>query len=225
MLLGLFLVSQIALACQPTPFPVFLKQGFSSVLEFEETPTQVILGDSGGFQIEKLGKSIIIKPLVPYATTNLFVYFQTKPQRLFILNASEDSEPLFFKRFESLAFSPVSLPGTGGTTPIAHGRSVRLQKAIFSRRKDYLIVDLILSSDSTEKLMPIWQSIQLKYGSYTLRPSKIWSARREIQRDSSIPARLIFHKPNIPRNLANVELRIPTEGKKADLFVNVGDDR
>ena len=35
-----------------TPFPVFLKVGYSSILEFEETPQQVVLGDSKSFQIE-----------------------------------------------------------------------------------------------------------------------------------------------------------------------------
>ena len=72
------------------PFPVFLRQGFSSVLEFEEAPTRVVLGDTQNFQVEKLDKSLILKTLVPYATTNMFAYFREKDPKIFILTASED---------------------------------------------------------------------------------------------------------------------------------------
>ena len=95
------LFSQMAFAMNvgPTTFPVFLKEGFSSILEFEEAPTQVVLGDQNLFQIEKLNRSIIIKPLTAYATTNMFVYFKGKETKLFILTASEETEPTYYKKF------------------------------------------------------------------------------------------------------------------------------
>src|SRR5436853_130331 len=102
LILLFFTQTVLAMNLNPTPFPVFLKEGFSSILEFEESPTQVVLGDQNLFQVEKLERSIVIKPLVTYATTNMFVYFKTKETRLFILSSSDDNEPTYFKKFTTL---------------------------------------------------------------------------------------------------------------------------
>lgn len=212
MLLNLFFLTQVALAAGPTPFPVFLKQGFSSILEFEEAPTQVVLGDPNGFQVEKLEKSIVLKPLVNYATTNMFVYFKTKPARLFILSASEDAEPTYFKRFETL-IPPVIKPSEKiASEPRSTVRQARLKRAVFDAKKDYLTVDIELSADSAEKLVPAWDLIRLKHGSKSLSPMKLWSARREVQKNTRVAARVIFAKPNVPANLADVSLVIPVLG-------------
>jgi hypothetical protein len=87
----LFLFSGQAWA-SPAPLPIFLKMGFSSVLEFSEAPSRVVLGDNQGFKVERLDESIVIKTLVPYANTNMFVYFRAQEPQLFVLTASEEAE-------------------------------------------------------------------------------------------------------------------------------------
>lgn len=214
-------ISQIAFAMNidPTPFPVFLKEGFSSILEFEEAPTQVVLGDQNYFQIERLNRSIVIKPLVPYATTNMFVYFKTKETRLFILTASDDNEPTYFRKFTTFV-PPKAVQKTKGG-PIRLSRSAIVRNSSFDKKKDYLTVDFEVSADSKAKIIPDWDRIRLKFKDRYVNPSNVWSERREVQRDSQIKARLIFTKPNIPLDLNGVSLVIPVKGERKVLTASL----
>jgi hypothetical protein len=220
MLIAIF-VSQMAFAMNvsPTPFPVFLKEGFSSILEFEEAPTQVVLGNQNLFQVERLDRSIVIKPVVSYATTNMFVYFKKKEMRLFILSAAEDNKPTYFKKFTSLV-----APKPQASVPVTVKTFVRgavVTKSAFDKKKDYLTVDLAVAADSSAKLIPDWERIRLKYKDRYVNPSKVWSARREVQRDSKIEARLIFTKPNVPLDMKDVSVIVPLKGSTAPLTANL----
>ena len=220
-LIALFL-SQVAFAMNvnPTPFPVFLKEGFSSILEFEEAPTQVVLGDQNLFQVEKLERAIVIKPLVPYATTNMFVYFKKKETRLFILTASEDNEPTYFKKFTSLTPPKPLVSGARKVTRV-YGRKAVVRKSAFDKKKDFLTVDFEISADASAKITPDWDRIRLKHKDRYVNPSKLWSERREVQRDSSTKARLIFTKPNIPFDLRDVSLVVPVKGSTKPFLVSL----
>lgn len=220
-LIALFL-SQMAFAMNvsPTPFPVFLREGFSSILEFEESPTQVVLGDQNLFQIEKLQRSIVIKPLVPYATTNMFVYFKSQETKLFILTASEDNEPTYFKKFTSLA-PPKAAAKISNASPRIYGRKAIVRKSAFDKKKDYLTVDFEISADSSAKISPDWDRIRLKHKDRYVSPSKLWSERREVQRDSSVKARLVFTKPNIPIDMRDVSIVVPVKGSTRAFTVNL----
>ncbi len=77
------------------PLPIFLKAGFSSVIEFDEAPIRVVLGDTQSFQVERVERSLVVRTLAPYAVTNLFVYFREASPKLFVLTASEDAEPSY----------------------------------------------------------------------------------------------------------------------------------
>jgi hypothetical protein len=216
-LILLFISQVFAATIGPTPFPVFLKEGYSSILEFEEAPTQVVLGDQNLFQVEKLEKSIVIKPLVTYASTNMFVYFKTKSTRLFLLSASEDNEPTFYKKFETL----VMPKPTNSLKYIRHTRGVFRKSAAFDKKKDYFTVDFLVSADSKSKVIPNWDEIRLKYKDRYLIPSKLWSERKEAQRDSNIKARLVFTKPNIPLDLKQVSVVVPIKGESKAMILNL----
>jgi len=210
-----FFLVQTAFAANlgPTPFPVFLKEGFSTILEFEEAPTQVVLGDANLFQVEKLNRSIVIKPLGIYATTNMFVYFKTKDARLFILSASEDAEPTYYKKFES--FVPKPSPEIKSSQVISNRTSkgdTRITIVSFDEKRDYLTVEMIISASSASKMAPNWDQVRIKHRSKAIAPSKLWSERREVQRDSSIKARFIFAKPNVPADLKEVSIIVPIKG-------------
>lgn len=191
----------------PAPFPIFLKLGFSSVVEFEEVPTRVVIGDGHNFQVEKLDHSLIIKTVVPYATTNLFVYFKEKAPKLFVLTASDEAEPTYFKKFETIKTVP-SIPSPN-IAPVVKASSCRLISSEFDRKKDYLIVNVEISASSSQAIKPIWNQVQLRYAKQKIIPSKLWSERKDIQRDTHVRARFIFAKPNIPRSLSGVTLLIP----------------
>ena len=48
--------------------------GYSTILQFDAHPTSAVLGDQDAFKVEYVGNSLTIKPLVPGARTNLFVF-------------------------------------------------------------------------------------------------------------------------------------------------------
>jgi len=48
--------------------------GYSTILQFDARPTSAVLGDQDAFKVEYVGNSLTIKPLVPGARTNLFVF-------------------------------------------------------------------------------------------------------------------------------------------------------
>lgn len=207
-----------ALSLSPTPFPVFLKYGFSSVLEFEEAPTRVVLGDPQSFQIEKLEKSIVIKALASYATSNMFVYFKSKEPKLFVLSASEDSEPTYYKKFESVV-PPKPKPVRSSTITT---QSLRVISAKFDPKKDYLTVEVQIGASSKSLLKPQWNLVRLTHNGKALESDKLWSERKEVQKDTKIKARFIFNKPNIPRNLKGVTLVMPILGNSKPMTAAFG---
>ena len=198
----------LALSTQPTPLPIFLKQGFSSVLEFEEQPSKVVLGDSQSFQIEKLDHSLIVKTLAPYATTNMFVYFKSSSTKMFVLTASEDADPTYYKKIEDLK-APIAKATTARN--LSNERT-RITSAKFDPKKDYLTVEVSLSANEFV-LAPNWKLVRLTYKNSAVTPFKLWAERKEVQRDSNVKARFVFVKPNVPRDLKNVGLVIPIKGQ------------
>lgn len=205
-------VVSLAATIPPTPFPVFLRAGFSSVLEFDEVPTRVVLGDSHKFQVEKLDRSLVIKTLAPFASTNMFVYFKENEPRLFILTASEDAQPTYYKKFDApppppkppvkAALGQIRIPKPGGT----------ILSAQFDKKKDYLTVEFEISADSKEMLRPTWSWVRLLSGSKAITPMKLWAERQDVQKDSRVKARAVFAKPNLPRDLSGVSLVVPLQG-------------
>jgi hypothetical protein len=57
--------------------PIHTALGFSTILEFPGKPISAVLGDQDGFKLEYVGSSITLKPLVPNAKSNLFVFTDT----------------------------------------------------------------------------------------------------------------------------------------------------
>lgn len=206
----LFSTTSFASSLPPSPFPVFLKEGFSSVLEFEESPSRVVLGDSQSFQVERLGKSIVIKPLTPYAVTNMFVYFVKEETRLFILTASEDAEPTYFKKFES----PIKIPTAPAKPAGPIVRGLKVVKIDRDTKNDYLTADITVGADSKSAIRPNWDKTVLKNGSKVIVPSKVWAERKEVSKDTVVKARFVFAKPNVAKNLKGVTLVVPMVGNQ-----------
>lgn len=206
-----------ALSISPTPFPIFLKMGFSTVLEFEEAPTKVVLGDAKSFQVEKLDRSIVIKTLAPYANTNMFVYFRSKEPRLFVLTASEEAEPTYYKKFETI----IPPKPTNIDTKIIYRRGATITSAKFTPKKDFLTIEALISSDSKSKVSPQWNKIALVVGKTSLSPDKLWSERKEVQKDSKVKARFVFNKPNLQRDLKNAHLVVPIAESTSPITVTV----
>lgn len=212
--------SAIAMAAPvPTPFPLFLRQGFSSVLEFVESPRRVVVGDLQSFQVEKMEKSLVIRTQTAYATSNMFVYFDKGEPRLFVLTASEDAEPTLYRKFEEPKAE------TKAATPALKGKPIRGTRVLgakFDGKKDYLTVDVVLVADGKGVIRPNWELARLKSGDLAVKPTKTWADRKEVQKDSEARARFIFVKPNVPKNLRDVRLVLPLQGQTTPISLSLG---
>lgn len=201
-----------------TPFPVFLKMGYSSILDFEEAPQKVVLGDSKSFQIEKLNNSVVLRPLVDETMSNMFVYFKNQRPRLFILTVSEEVNPTVYKKF-----SPV-MPKAKIKKPLTQRKvqsrqSIQVTKVTFDKKKDFLTIELKISSSSRSSLAPDWDKTRLVYKKQLIKPNKLWAERQTVQKDSQVSSRFIFQRPDIPRDLKATELVIPLKNQKNPLRV------
>jgi hypothetical protein len=221
-LLMLFPVFGFANPSLMTPFPIFLRAGFSTVLDFDEAPSKVVLGDTQTFQIEKLGKSLVIKTLVPFATTNLFVYFKQREPKVYLLTASEEAEPTYYKKFsEVVPPKPAPVKSPPARVSKVSQRGAQLVSAKFDSKKDYLTIEILISADSKGTIRPAWNLVRLMKGNIALAPRKLWAERRDIQRDSRATARFIFAKPNISRDLKTSLIVVPLLGEAAPFKVNL----
>jgi len=194
------------------PFPIFLKSGFSSVIEFNEAPSQVVLGDAQSFQIEKLNKSLAIRSNNPNTQSNLFVYFNGKEPYIFILTSSDDAEPTFYKKFD---FPAKKIKNQRSfVKSFKRKRSISIVSSVFDSKKDTLIIEVLFSADSTSKISPIWENARIRYKTKEIKPKELWSERQVVQKDSAVKARFVFVRPDIPRNLKDVLFAIPTKESK-----------
>lgn len=221
MFLNIFLFMGLAFGLDPQSYPIFLKYGYSSVIEFEEAPIKAVLGDSQSFQVEKVEKSIVVRPLVNNASSNMFVYFKTYSPRLIILTANDEVTPTLFKKFESMILKPTSVAQKIIKTevrPKANGITI----FSFDRKKDFLNIDFVLVADSKNKIEPKWEQVYLKAGKLKIKADKVWSERREVQKDTYVKARATFVRPNISSSSDVLNLIIPTNGAELIFLVKKG---
>lgn len=54
--------------------PINTALGYSTVVEFHSKPLNAVLGDQDAFKLEYIGNSITLKPLLPRAKSNLFIF-------------------------------------------------------------------------------------------------------------------------------------------------------
>ncbi len=209
-------------AAEPQTFPVFLKQGFSTVLEFENAPKRIVLGDSQSFQVERMEKSLVVRALSAYATGNLFVFFESGEPRVFMLTASEDAEPTLYRKFEEV--KPPHLP-IQKSLWVRHNnnseRGLLIRSTTFDEKKDYLTLDAVIAADSSRPLRPEWKKARLKFKNQLMTPTKLWAERKEVQKDSLVKARFIFAKPNLPKDLGGAILVVPVLGEPKALAVEL----
>lgn len=205
-----------------TSSPIFLRYGFSSVVEFDEAPTQVVLGDSEAFQVEKLDRSLVVKPLINEATTNMFVYFKSASPKLLILSASDDFEPTHFKKFSAPFVAAKPKSAAVPRQPAISTTGANLKSKTFSKNKDYLILDLDISANGSARLTPDWNRAAIHYKGKVLVPSKLWSERKEIQKNARAHARFEFRKPDLPADLIGAILKIPLKSGQKTMSINLG---
>jgi hypothetical protein len=204
-------------ATEPVAFPIFLKQGFSTVLEFESAPKRIVLGDAQSFQAERMEKSLVVRATAASATGNLFVFFDTDVPRVFVLTASDDAEPTLYRKFEEIKPPQIQVIKAKRSTERKGGRGLHIRSAKFDPKKDFLTIDISIEADGSNAIRPAWEKGRLKFKSQEIAPTKLWAERKEVQKDSRVRGRFIFAKPNLPRDFGEATLVIPLKGESKAL--------
>ena len=146
------------------------------------------------------------------------------------MSASEDSNPTYYKKFENESLpkpivNPVksidSRPSLGNKIEATTGFAVRVLRSDFDPKKDFLTLECELQSFSKEVLKPNWNSLRLTFQSKTITTHKLWAERKEVQKDSRVKFRLIFAKPNLPRDRKGVNIVIPLLGQSNSINVSI----
>jgi hypothetical protein len=222
-ILQLFNFIAFANTVNENSFPIFLKMGFSSIIDFSEMPIRIVLGDSQSFQIEKMDKSLVLRTLVSYSTTNMFVYFKDAPPQIFTLTADEDANPTIYRKFEVIhTAKTVEQKSVLKNSKISKlKRGSFLTEAFWNKEKDYLTIDGFINADSDSILLPKWDLVRLAEGEKRISPFKVWSARKDIQKDSSVKFRFIFLRPNVDKDLKKNIVIIPLQGKSESLHLEL----
>jgi len=220
-LLSLLLFSAAYASEQPLiPYPIFLKLGFSSILEFDSNPTKVVLGDSSNFQVEKLDGSLVVRTLTPNGVSNMFVYLKSGEVKVFTLTASDDATPTHFSLFKKTA-PPSALPTNKETHAFSYKKGTKLLLAKFDNKKDFLTVEISMTADSQESISPRWDWVELHHKMEVFKAKTIWAERQVVQKDSTIKARFVFLRPNISKNFAESYLQIPIKGYASPIRINL----
>jgi hypothetical protein len=214
-----FLISEYSMAeIAPMSSPIFLRPGFSTVLEFGVAPTHVVIGDAASFQVERLNTSLVLKTLAFEASSNMLVYFNNSEPRVFILTASEDAEPTLYKKVGAAALP--NPPASNTNSKQVSGKTAILNSK-FDAKKDYLTVEYTIAAKSDSQVIPLWESVYIKYGETRIETQNSWSERKVVQRDTTVRARAIFTTPDVPRNLNGVQLVIPLKDSNKKLILSL----
>lgn len=211
------LISNEAAMAAPLPVPLFLKVGFSSVLEFDSKPSRVVIGDGGSFQVERLENSLVVRPTADEATTNLLVYFPNQPTRMFVLRSTMEEEPALYRKYG--LDKPPPLAGKGFVR--SEVRLSRITSAKFDAKKDFLTIEALIAAPVSGKIQPDWNAVRLKKSAKEIAPKKLWAERTEVQAGTALKARFVFERPDVG-SLRGTTIILPLKGVKMPITLNLG---
>jgi hypothetical protein len=83
--------------------------GHSTVLQLENRPVSVVVGDQDAYKVETVGNNITLKPLMPGARSNLFVFFGDR-SFTFDLHNTNKTNPDYFVSVRPLSPKAVTDP-------------------------------------------------------------------------------------------------------------------
>lgn len=115
--------------------------GYSTVVEFQSKPTQAVLGDQDAFKLEFVGNSVTLKPLLPRAKSNLFIF--TEWGRLtFLITTGNATHADFLVRVKLRTETRER-----ESTPTGPRRKIRVEKKSSAQGFTLAVLDFDISLD------------------------------------------------------------------------------
>lgn len=101
--------------------------GYTTMLQFDSRPTSVVLGDQDAYRVEYVGNGLAIKPILPHAKTNLFVFTDYDRFNFSLVSGPSNQSDFVVKvkREGSLGYAPPSPKEVGSVDAEINTRLVR----------------------------------------------------------------------------------------------------
>lgn len=141
--------------------------GYSTIIQFDSKPTSAVLGDQDAFKVEYVGNAITVKPVLPSAKTNLFVFtdydrfnfklettrggdvdylVQVKRKRSEVASAYDDGVPAASSKLSKRTLRLSSK---------AQGIALQLSEIAYSKADGVFVVSFALGLDSKGVSKPL----------------------------------------------------------------------
>lgn len=135
--------------------------GIATIIEVPDRPNSVVVGDQDAFKVEYLDQAITIKPVVPGAKSNLYVYTDWARYNVELVTGPEliSDYVVYLEHEKKEANSPKSRPDVTWTkfTNTLKNKNLRIDvKQVGRTVSGVLLVEFKISSTTKETIKPEW---------------------------------------------------------------------
>lgn len=135
--------------------------GIATIIEVPDRPNSVVVGDQDAFKVEYLDQAITIKPLVPGAKSNLYVYTDWARYNIELITGPEPAADyvVYLEHERKKDKSPKADAGIIWTpfTNTLRNSDLKLEvRQVGRASKEVLLIEFQISSTSIAKVRPEW---------------------------------------------------------------------
>ena len=203
-----------------------INENLSTIVEFNQEPEALVIGNKKAFHVEKLQKRLVINStLKAPQNSNLFVLFKGEKMAFLYLISNPGLSHNDFVKIDypkvTLAKKPIKIKkkrikkkrkrSTWGKIHI------KAYRAVFSHKKDYLEIRLKISNGLKHRITPALSFTTIKSGKKYITPDKVFSERKTIASGSYTYVKLIFLRPDLPGKEKRFQINIPIKETKKTL--------
>ena len=168
--------------------------GIATIIQVQDRPNSVVVGDQDSFKVEYLDQAITIKPLSSGAKSNLYVYTDWRRYNVKLVAGSEaaaDYVVYLDNPVEKQIKTPVDSSQVKWTKFVNHlqNGNIKLEVIRLGRAKDgVLLVEFLINSKTKESFRPEW--LWLTQNGITRPIHNLFLSNLEVKQ--SVPVKGIF---------------------------------
>lgn len=195
--------------------------GYSTLLQFDARPSQVIVGDQDSFKVEYAGNSIAVKPMISGVSTNLFIVTEYDKFN-FRITSGQGFEPDYIIRVKRKKESPQDV-STGlitkalNTKAQKNGVALRLMSLASTKSSTSLIYSFeITARDKKISFQP--GDFEIVQGSRSLPIENIYLEKLALFKGQKAYGMILIRKEDL-RKKQQTALRFSSDSFKGGIQV------
>ena len=169
--------------------------GIATIIQVQDRPNSVVVGDQDSFKVEYLDQAITIKPLSHGARSNLYVYTDWRRYNVELISGSESAAD-YVVYLDNPVEKRIKVPADSSqikwskfNNHLQNG-NIKLEVIRLGRgAKGVLLVEFIISSKTKEALKPEW--LWLTQNGVTRPIHNLFLTNLEVNK--SVPVKGVFH--------------------------------